>query len=73
MCDTADTTTTYRVEGMTCSHCVASVSAAVTALDGVTSAAVDLDAGTVTITSTREPDLATVAAAVHEAGYEVRP
>ena len=62
-------TTTWTVQGMTCSHCVSAVTEEVTAIPGVTGVDVDLTTGLVTVTS--EADLARddVAAAVDEAGY----
>ena len=66
----AGASTAYRVEGMTCGHCVRSVTEEITALDGVTDVHVDLVAGglsTVTVTGTAAP--ADVRAAVEEAGY----
>jgi copper ion binding protein len=65
------TTSTYTVTGMTCSHCVASVSEEVRAIDGVTDVAVDLPTGAVTVTSSRPVDDAQVKAAVEEAGYQL--
>jgi copper chaperone CopZ len=65
------TSTTYEVQGMTCAHCVSSVTGALTKLPGVTDVTVDLDAGTVAITSSAPLDDAAVAAAVDEAGYSV--
>ena len=65
------TTSTYRVTGMTCDHCVRAVTDEVTKLDGVTDVAVDLASGEVTITSNQALDEAEVHAAVDEAGYEV--
>ncbi|MDS0136140.1 MULTISPECIES: heavy-metal-associated domain-containing protein [unclassified Amycolatopsis] len=62
-------TSRYTVTGMTCSHCVASVSEEVGALDGVTEVAVDLPSGAVTVTSDRPVDDAQVCAAVEKAGY----
>ncbi|GAA1622845.1 MULTISPECIES: heavy-metal-associated domain-containing protein [Brevibacterium] len=69
------TTTTITVSGMTCGHCVASVTEEIGALTGVTDVAVDLNAGgdsPVTITSTTDLDDADIRAAVDEAGYEVK-
>lgn len=65
------TSTTYRVTGMTCDHCVRAVSSEVARIDGVTEVQVDLATGEVTVTS--EAALATddVRAAVDEAGYEL--
>ena len=62
-------TTTSSVTGMTCGHCVASVTEEIGALDGVQDVSVVLDSGTVTVTSTRPLDRADVQAAVEEAGY----
>lgn len=45
-------TTTYTVVGMTCAHCVQAVTTEVSALPGVDSVHVDLESGSLTITST---------------------
>jgi copper chaperone CopZ len=65
------TTTTHTVQGMTCSHCVSSVSAEIGALRGVSSVEVDLATGAVTITSEEPLDTDVVRAAVDEAGYQL--
>ena len=60
------------VEGMTCSHCVMSVTEEISAIDGVDNVSVDLNAGgtsRVTIHSAAPIDAARVRAAVEEAGY----
>lgn len=62
---------TYTVSGMTCGHCVASVTEEVSALDGVTDVAVDLKTGAVTVTSEKDLDVSAVRAAVEEAGYQL--
>jgi copper chaperone CopZ len=62
---------TYTVTGMTCGHCVASVTEEISELDGVTDVAVDLPTGAVTVTSTKPLDSADVRAAVEEAGYQL--
>lgn len=67
------TTETYRVIGMTCSHCVNAVSTELRQLEGVESVDVDLDAGTATVVSAAPLDVAAVAVAVDEAGYELAP
>lgn len=67
-------TTTIHVAGMTCEHCVASVTEELSELDGVENVAVDLHAGAdspVTITSANELDPAAVRAAIEEAGYSI--
>lgn len=66
------TVDTYRITGMTCEHCVAAVTAELTALDDVTAVDIDLVAGgtsTVTVQSRAPLDAALVAEAVDEAGY----
>lgn len=65
------TTTTYTVVGMTCSHCVASVTEEVSALAGVRGVDIDLATGMLTLTSDAPLEEAAVAAAVDEAGYEL--
>lgn len=65
------TVSTYFVEGMTCGHCVASVTEEISEISGVTDVAVDLDSGRVEITSNTPVDDAAVRAAVDEAGYEL--
>lgn len=65
------TTATYAIKGMTCGHCVNSVSTELGRLPGVTDVQVDLAAGTATVTGDRPLALQTVHAAVDEAGYEV--
>lgn len=66
------TTATYTVVGMTCDHCVRSVTAEVAKLPGVTEVDVDLATGQVTVSSEAPIEDASFAAAVDEAGYQVR-
>lgn len=61
----------YTVTGMTCEHCVASVTEEVSEIDGVTEVAVDLPTGAVTVISSEPVDAADVRAAVEEAGYRI--
>ncbi|MCY7401983.1 MAG: cation transporter [Nocardioides sp.] len=62
-------TSTYTVTGMTCGHCVASVTEEITELTGVENVAVALESGQVTVTSSQPLDPSAVRAAVEEAGY----
>ena len=62
---------TYTVTGMTCDHCVASVTEEIGEIDGVTAVAVDLPSGAVTVASTGPIEEADVRAAVEEAGYRL--
>ncbi|TCJ30143.1 heavy-metal-associated domain-containing protein [Nocardioides jejuensis] len=64
-------TTTWTVTGMTCGHCVASVTEELQEVAGVTSVAVELTTGAVTVTSDVELSRDVVAAAVAEAGYQL--
>ena len=64
-------TSTYTVKGMTCEHCVRSVTDEVAAVVGVSGVEVDLASGRVSVASDRPVDDAAVRAAVEEAGYEV--
>ena len=66
--------TTINVSGMTCGHCVSSVSEELESLAGVEAVNVDLNSGgisTVTITSAGALSTAEIGEAVAEAGYLV--
>ncbi|MEO9249336.1 cation transporter [Citricoccus nitrophenolicus] len=66
------TSATYRVEGMTCGHCVGTIAGAVSALHGVDDVRVDLVAGGISpVTVTGAASSNTVRAAIEEAGYRV--
>ncbi|MFL0576120.1 heavy-metal-associated domain-containing protein [Brevibacterium luteolum] len=68
-------TITITVSGMTCEHCERAVKEELSALEGVRSVDVDLVAGgdsSVRIESDAELSDTAIAAAVDEAGYEVR-
>ena len=68
------TTTAYGVDGMTCGHCVASVTEEIGLIAGAENVTVELIKGgtsQVTVTSADTLDRALVAAAVEEAGYQL--
>ena len=65
-------TETFTVTGMTCAHCVASVTEEISELASVESVDVDLETGSVTVTSSQPLDPAAVRAAVEEAGYAMK-
>ncbi|TDE28650.1 heavy-metal-associated domain-containing protein [Actinomadura sp. 6K520] len=65
-------TATYTVSGMTCGHCVSSVTEEVEQIAGVTGVDVDLPTGRVTVTSDAPLDDALVKDAVEEAGYQLK-
>ncbi len=69
-------TQTVKVTGMTCHHCVMSVTEEVGEIPGVTNVTVDLvadGASTVTITSDEPISDEQISAAVTEAGYAIAP
>jgi copper ion binding protein len=61
--------TTVTVRGMTCEHCVRSVTEELGELSGVRSVEVTLSSGSVTILSDQELSGREIADAVTEAGY----
>ncbi len=68
------TTQNYEVTGLTCGHCVASVTEELSELAGVDSVDIELNKGgasVVTVTSAAALDLDQVRAAIVEAGYEL--
>ncbi|MCT2591034.1 heavy-metal-associated domain-containing protein [Streptomyces sp. N2-109] len=64
-------TTTYRVTGMTCSHCEGAIREEVSGIGGVSAVEAVASTGLVTVTSAGELDDEAVRAAVDEAGYEL--
>ncbi|WP_110589594.1 heavy-metal-associated domain-containing protein [Microbacterium suaedae] len=62
------TTKTYTVQGMTCQHCVMSVTEEVSEIDGVEKVDVDLASGRLEVTAP-DVDDAAVKTAVSSAGY----
>ena len=62
---------TWTVTGMTCGHCVASVTEEVQEVPGVQDVDVVLETGQVTVTSAAPVDEAAIRAAVEEAGYQL--
>ena len=64
-------TETYTVTGMTCGHCVSSVTEEVQEIPGVNAVDVVLDTGAVTVTSEDPIDEAIMRVAVEEAGYQL--
>lgn len=62
-------TSIYRATGMTCQHCVASVTHEVSAIAHVIQVSVDLPTGTITVDSDAPVSPAEVIAAINTAGY----
>ncbi|MBB6345866.1 heavy-metal-associated domain-containing protein [Nonomuraea muscovyensis] len=80
-CGTGDTATAtaatgsgdqsvYSVSGMTCGHCVSSVSAEIGKVGGVSDVAVELSTGAVTVSGAGFSD-EEIRAAVERAGYQL--
>lgn len=63
-------TVTYSVPGVSCEHCRAAISKEVSAVDGVTAVAVDLERKVVTVAGDGVSDRA-VRDAIDEAGYDI--
>ena len=64
-------TRAYTVRGMSCEHCVSSVTSRLSTVPGVSDVRVDVGTGQVTVTGEGPIDDGAVRAAVDEAGYEV--
>ena len=64
-------TRTYTVTGMTCGHCVSSVTEEVQEVPGVEDVEVVLETGALTVTSSQRLDEAAIKTAVEEAGYQL--
>lgn len=60
-----------KVEGMTCDHCKKAVEGALTEVEGVKSAAVDLEAANVTVEHEEAVSFDTMKDAIEEQGYDV--
>ena len=63
-------TTTFRVEGMTCGHCVRHVTKALEEVPGVSRSAVDLARGRATVDHDASVTAASLIAALTDAGYD---
>lgn len=59
------------VTGLTCQHCVMSVTEELADIDGVSAVDVSLVSGAVTLVADREVDRREIEAAVCEAGFEL--
>lgn len=64
-------TKNYFVEGMTCEHCVASVTEEISEVVGTQGVDVDLETGRVTVTGEDFSD-SDIQAAIKEAGFELK-
>jgi copper chaperone len=60
-----------KVKGMSCQHCVMSVTKALNQLEGIQNVQVDLQKGEVRFDNTKALALNRIEKAIEEAGYEV--
>jgi copper chaperone len=63
--------TTLKVKGMSCQHCVMSVTKALSQLEGIKNVQVDLAKGEVRFDNTKEIVSSRIEKAVSDAGYQV--
>ncbi len=63
--------TSLKVKGMSCQHCVMSVTKALGQLDGIKNVQVDLAKGEVRFDNTKEIAPGRIEKAISDAGYEV--
>ena len=63
--------TTLKVKGMSCQHCVMSVTKALNQLNGVQNVQVDLEKGEVRFDNVKGVGAEQIAKAIVDAGYEV--
>jgi len=64
---------TMKVKGMSCQHCVMSVTKALNQLEGIKNVQVDLAKGEVRFDNTKEVASSQIEKAIQDAGYEVIP
>lgn len=62
---------TIGVKGMSCSHCVKAVTAALEAVDGVHDVMVSLEKGEATFDIAKPVDLSVITEKIRKAGYDV--
>ena len=64
---------TVKVKGMSCQHCVMSVTKALGQLEGIKNVQVDLAKGEVRFDNSKEVALNRIEKAISDAGYQVIP
>ena len=63
--------TIIKVKGMSCQHCVASVTKALSEIEGITDVQVDLDKGEATFSEHSPVEVDTIKNAIARIGFEV--
>ena len=62
---------TIQIKGMRCGHCAASVTTALTALDGISDVNIALDKGEATFKQSKDVPMADIKKAITAIGFEV--
>lgn len=62
---------TIRITGMRCGHCVASVTSALNAIDGISDVSVSLEKNEATYSQSREVPKSEIKKAIEAIGFEV--
>ncbi|MFA7382195.1 MAG: cation transporter [Desulfurivibrionaceae bacterium] len=62
---------TIRIKGMRCGHCVASVTSALNAIDGISEVNISLEKGEATFKQSKEVPIAAIRQAIAAIGFEV--
>jgi copper chaperone CopZ len=62
---------TIRIKGMRCGHCVASVTSALSAIDGISEVNISLEKSEATFTQSKEVPMAAIKQAIAAIGFEV--
>jgi copper chaperone len=66
-----DTMKTIKIKGMSCSHCVKAVTAALQAVDGVDRVKVSLEKGEATFDEMKPVDMSVIKENIRKAGFDV--
>lgn len=62
---------TIRIKGMRCGHCTASVTSALTAIDGISEVNISLEKGEATFNQSKDVSMAAIKKAIAAIGFEV--
>ena len=62
---------TIRIKGMRCGHCMASVTSALSAIDGISEVNISLEKGEATFNQSKDVPLAAIKKAIDAIGFEV--
>jgi len=62
---------TIQIKGMRCGHCVASVTSALNAIDGISEVNIALDKGEATFNQSKDVPMAEIKKAIEAIGFEV--